>query len=90
MRDSAVAVETIYLFAPLLTESVALHCRRYEDNFDAVNNLFVLIQTTDKQNIKDFGDTEKFLQQISYLLGKQAYSGEKRDACFSGLLILNP
>ncbi len=48
----------------------------YEDNFDAVNNLVILAQPTDKSKIEDFGSQDKFLEQVSYLLGKQAYSGE--------------
>jgi len=49
---------------------------RYEDNFDAVNNLTVLIQPSDKSNIESYGTPEEFLQQVSYLLGKQSYDGE--------------
>ncbi|KAG2430628.1 hypothetical protein HXX76_010146 [Chlamydomonas incerta] len=49
---------------------------RYEDNFDAVNNLVVIAQPTDKKAITDFGSQDKFLESVSYLLGKQAYSGE--------------
>lgn len=37
---------------------------RYEDNFDATNNLSVLIQSTDKKNISDFGTPEQFLEQV--------------------------
>jgi len=49
---------------------------RYEDNGDAVNNLVVIIQPTDKKSIKDYGATDKFLETISYLLGQQAFSGQ--------------
>ncbi|GFR48080.1 hypothetical protein Agub_g9918 [Astrephomene gubernaculifera] len=49
---------------------------RYEDNGDAVNNLVVIAQPTDKKSITDFGSEDKFLESVSYLLGKQAYSGE--------------
>lgn len=48
----------------------------YEDNFDAVNNMVILAQPTDKSKIEDFGSQDKFLEQVSFLLGKQAYSGE--------------
>eukprot|EP01023_Acetabularia_acetabulum_P004838 TRINITY_DN1203_c0_g1_i1.p2 TRINITY_DN1203_c0_g1~~TRINITY_DN1203_c0_g1_i1.p2 ORF type:complete len:252 (+),score=62.28 TRINITY_DN1203_c0_g1_i1:149-904(+) len=48
---------------------------RYEDNFDAVNNLTILINKTDKKSMKDFGTPEDFLKEISYLFGKQSYSG---------------
>eukprot|EP00195_Chlamydomonas_chlamydogama_P010293 CAMPEP_0202892868 /NCGR_PEP_ID=MMETSP1392-20130828/2542_1 /ASSEMBLY_ACC=CAM_ASM_000868 /TAXON_ID=225041 /ORGANISM="Chlamydomonas chlamydogama, Strain SAG 11-48b" /LENGTH=254 /DNA_ID=CAMNT_0049576983 /DNA_START=75 /DNA_END=839 /DNA_ORIENTATION=- len=49
---------------------------RYEDNFDAVNNFVVVVQDTDKKSIADFGAPEKFLESVSYLFGKQSYSGE--------------
>jgi len=49
---------------------------RYEDNFDAVNNLVVIKQKTDKSKIEDYGAPDAFLSNYTYLLGKQAYSGE--------------
>merc|ERR1712019_84174 len=49
---------------------------RYEDNFDAVNNLMVLKQTSGKTKIEDYGGPEKFLDQFSYLLGTQSYAGK--------------
>merc|ERR1711877_7982 len=49
---------------------------RYEDNFDAVNNLVVIKQQTDKSAIGGFGKPEEFLNTFSYLLGKQSYSGK--------------
>lgn len=49
---------------------------RYEDNFDAVNNLVVLRQPTDKKSIEDFGDQQKFLESVSYLFGKQSFEGQ--------------
>jgi len=42
--------------------SVAL---RYEDNFDAVNNLVVIKEKTDKNRIDDFGTPEQFLNSVS-------------------------
>ena len=45
---------------------------RYEDNFDAVNNLVVLQQKAGKGSIGDFGSPDKFLEQISYLFGDAA------------------
>ena len=54
--------------------------RSYEDNFDAVNNLAVLVEKTTSSKIEDYGAPEKFLEKVSYLLGKQAYSGEQRAA----------
>jgi len=49
---------------------------RYEDNFDAVNNLVVIKQQTDKSDIGGYGKPEEFLNTFSYLLGKQSYSGK--------------
>jgi len=49
---------------------------RYEDNFDAVNNLVVIKQKTDKSSIDGYGKPEEFLNQFSYLLGKQSYAGK--------------
>eukprot|EP01024_Parvocaulis_polyphysoides_P073992 TRINITY_DN95450_c0_g1_i1.p1 TRINITY_DN95450_c0_g1~~TRINITY_DN95450_c0_g1_i1.p1 ORF type:complete len:257 (-),score=46.53 TRINITY_DN95450_c0_g1_i1:220-990(-) len=51
---------------------------RYEDNFDAVNNLTVIKNKTDKTSIKDYGTPEDFLKEVSYLLGQQSYSGQTR------------
>merc|ERR1712078_646656 len=53
--------------------SVAL---RYEDNFDAVNNLVVIEEKTGKSRIEDFGSPEQFLNSFSFLLGKQSYAGK--------------
>jgi hypothetical protein len=49
---------------------------RYEDNGDAVNNLVVISQKTDKNSITGYGGPDKFLNEFSYLLGKQVFSGE--------------
>merc|ERR1719298_186202 len=49
---------------------------RYEDNFDAVNNLVVIKEKTDKGRIEDFGSPEQFLNAFSYLLGQQSYAGK--------------
>jgi photosystem II oxygen-evolving enhancer protein 2 len=49
---------------------------RYEDNFDATSNVSVLVQTTDKKNITDYGSPEEFLSKVDYLLGKQAFFGQ--------------
>merc|ERR1719171_851611 len=45
---------------------------RYEDNFDAVNNLIVTINPTSKSKITDFGGQDAFLNEISYILGNSA------------------
>lgn len=49
---------------------------RYEDNFDAVNNFLVISKPSDKTSIEGYGSPEQFLEQVSFLLGRQAYSGE--------------
>ncbi|XP_043701770.1 oxygen-evolving enhancer protein 2-1, chloroplastic isoform X1 [Telopea speciosissima] len=49
---------------------------RYEDNFDTISNLSVMVQPTDKKSITDFGSPEEFLSKVDYLLGKQAYFGK--------------
>jgi photosystem II oxygen-evolving enhancer protein 2 len=38
---------------------------RYEDNFDATNNLSVSILKTDKSSIKDYGTPEDLLKSVS-------------------------
>ncbi|KAJ7272758.1 hypothetical protein O6H91_Y394700 [Diphasiastrum complanatum] len=48
---------------------------RYEDNFDAKSNLSVMVTPTEKASITEFGSPQKFLESVSYLLGKQAYAG---------------
>ena len=48
---------------------------RYEDNFDTISNLAVLVIPTDKKSITDYGPPEQFLAQYDYLLGKQTFSG---------------
>lgn len=53
----------------------------YEDNGDAVNNLVVIAQPTDKKSIEDLGSQDEFLNSVSYLLGRQAYSGKIVDLC---------
>lgn len=49
---------------------------RYEDNFDANSNLAVMVIPAEKSSIKDYGSPEKFLEAVSYLLGRQAYAGK--------------
>ncbi|WIA42873.1 hypothetical protein OEZ86_008796 [Tetradesmus obliquus] len=49
---------------------------RYEDNFDAVNNLTILSQIADKGSIDGYGSPEQFLDKVGYLLGKQTFTGE--------------
>jgi hypothetical protein len=56
--------------------TVLSHGSRYEDNFDAINCFSILANPSDKGKISDYGTPEKFLESISYLLGKQSFSGE--------------
>merc|ERR1712144_29515 len=49
---------------------------RYEDNFDAVNNLVVIKEKTSKSRVEDFGTPEQFLNSFSFLLGQQSYAGK--------------
>merc|ERR1719482_1217887 len=49
---------------------------RYEDNFDAVNNLVVIKERTTKGRVEDYGSPEQFLNSFSFLLGQQMYSGQ--------------
>ncbi|BBN12462.1 photosystem II oxygen-evolving enhancer protein 2 [Marchantia polymorpha subsp. ruderalis] len=49
---------------------------RYEDNFDQLSNLSVSIVSAPVKSIKDYGSPEKFLSEVSYLLGKQSYDGQ--------------
>ena len=46
---------------------------RYEDNFDAVNNMEVIISKSSKSNITD-SSPQDFLSSISYILGESATS----------------
>jgi hypothetical protein len=49
--------------------------RRYQDNGDAVNNLTVIKEKTDKSSIEEYGTPEAFLPKITYLLGQQSFAG---------------
>merc|ERR1712025_1409927 len=49
---------------------------RYEDNFDAVNNLVVIKEATSKGRIEDFGSPEQFLNSFAFLFGQQSYAGK--------------
>ncbi len=52
------------------------HLHRYEDNFDPVTNLTVMIMNTDKSSVTGWGSPQKFLDQHRYLLGEQVFIGE--------------
>lgn len=49
---------------------------RYEDNGDAVNNLVVIVQKSDKKSIEDYGSPDEFLKSVSFLFGAQTFAGE--------------
>ncbi|XP_058071644.1 oxygen-evolving enhancer protein 2, chloroplastic-like [Magnolia sinica] len=49
---------------------------RYEDNFDTTTYVSVMITPAAKKTITEYGSPEEFLSQVSYLLGKQSYSGK--------------
>lgn len=51
---------------------------RYEDNFDAVNNVVVIKKKSDKNNITDYGSADKFLGDQAYLFGDQSYAGSTK------------
>lgn len=51
-------------------------CCRYEDNFDTINCLAVLVESSDKSSIEEYGNEEAFLNKVSYLLGQQSFEGE--------------
>eukprot|EP01025_Chloroclados_australasicus_P032883 TRINITY_DN333_c1_g1_i4.p2 TRINITY_DN333_c1_g1~~TRINITY_DN333_c1_g1_i4.p2 ORF type:complete len:254 (-),score=27.16 TRINITY_DN333_c1_g1_i4:277-1038(-) len=51
---------------------------RYEDNFDAVTNMSVIVTDSGKKSIKDYGSPEDLLKEIQYLLGMQSYIGETK------------
>ncbi|KAL2922967.1 Oxygen-evolving enhancer protein 2 chloroplastic [Bienertia sinuspersici] len=56
---------------------------RFEDNFDATSNLVVLVSSTDKKFIIDFGSPKPFPSPVDYLLGKHAYFGlSVSEGCF--------
>ncbi len=58
----------------------------YEDNFDQVNHFLVISEKTSAANIESFGGPEKFLEKYSFLLGKQAFDGERAESGPAGLL----
>lgn len=56
---------------------------RYEDNFDATNNLSVSIVKTDKSSIKDYGSPEELLKSVSALQLLNVIRG----MCFLNILL---
>jgi len=49
---------------------------RYEDNFDAVNTIMVLVKPAEKSKMEDYGTPEAFLPTLAPLLGQQAWQGD--------------
>ena len=54
---------------------------RYEDNGDAVNSIAVIVRSTTKQSIEEFGTPDKFLDENKNLLGAQVFKGETSAPC---------
>jgi len=65
---------------PHLLPMLHTHDSRYADNFDAVNNLYVVVEKSDKNSIEGYGSPEEFISTYGYLLGKQAWAG-RLDEC---------
>ncbi|EIE25005.1 photosystem II oxygen evolving complex protein PsbP [Coccomyxa subellipsoidea C-169] len=51
---------------------------RYEDNGDAVNSIAVMVRSTTKNSIEEYGTPDKFLDENKNLLGAQVFKGESR------------
>ena len=66
----------LFSFSLFLNFLLAGLCR-YEDNGDAVNNLTVIVQKTDKTSIEGYGAPDKFLGDVSFLLGEQVFKGAR-------------
>jgi len=49
---------------------------RYEDNFDAVNNVAITATPSEKGSIDGYGSPEQFVEKLQFLFGKQAFAGE--------------
>lgn len=50
---------------------------RWEDNFDAVNNSFVIVRNNGKSSVTELGDLDSVRNSIvAPLLGQQAYDGQ--------------
>lgn len=50
----------------------------FEDNFDQVTNISVIVEKSAKGKIEDYGKPEAYLEQLGYLLGVQSYAGQTR------------
>lgn len=60
---------------PVLSLALLPNHNRYEDNFDAVNNVAILSLPSDKGSIDGYGAPDKFLEQVNFLFGKQTFTG---------------
>jgi photosystem II oxygen-evolving enhancer protein 2 len=59
----------------LLTQANFCCACRYEDNFDAVNNVAITATPTDKSDITQLGSPDQFAEKLGFLFGKQAFQG---------------
>lgn len=75
MHSTASTVSSARRHASYVILSSVHHCR-YEDNFDAVNNVAVIQQPSDKGDIGGYGSPDKFLESVQYLFGKQTFTGD--------------
>jgi len=50
----------------------------FEDNFDQVTNISVIVEKAEKGSIDAYGKPEQFLEKLGYLLGVQSYAGQTR------------
>lgn len=56
---------------------------RYEDNGDAVNSIAVIVRSTTKNSIEEFGTPDKFLDDNKDLLGAQVFKGAQLSELYS-------
>ena len=57
-------------------DRLRLRADRPQDNFDAVNNMYVIVTDTKDSSIEKLGDLDNALGTFAYLLGSQSYSGK--------------
>ena len=53
-----------------------------------MNNLSIISQPTTKGKMEDYGAPDKFLEEVSYLLGKQAFNGKPMTGSFLDVVSL--
>jgi hypothetical protein len=57
---------------------------RYADNFDTINNFFVVRKPATKADIASYGSPQDFLKEVSYLLGQQSFDGANNGRLLCG------